>query len=336
MSLYGMATPHSKRKEDLFLTFVLASLFVLSMFAVIPVSAQPVGVGVIVASVNQNGTPIYGYYALLCMPGTSSYGNGTNNCDSAPYNARISSGFTTVTFTNFGFPNGSTIGVEVENYGSCTFSHWSDGGASNFELTQAYNPPRTVTAFYNCAVANSSVTITSQNSGGYYITGYYTVLYNSKGSVVGTGFTQKTFTTTAGQRYSVRVSSYRNCIFSQWSDGVTNNPRAFTATSGALSFSAIYNCGTGSGSNVTINSVNQSDNPISGYYVVLYNSGGSVLGTGFTPKTFTTTSGQNYAIKASSYKSCTFNHWSNGATSNPMPFTATSSPQTFTAVYNCG
>jgi hypothetical protein len=134
------------------------------------------------------------------------------------------------------------------------------------------------------------------------------------------------------------VDNYGACVFSAWSDGVTSNPRTFTATSSPTTFTAIYNCSgtTSSGSSVTVNSINQDGAAITGYYTILYSSSGSVVDTGFTPTTFSTTSGDTYSVQADSYGSCTFTSWSGGATANPMSFTATSSAQTFTAEYNCG
>jgi hypothetical protein len=79
------------------------------------------------------------------------------------------------------------------------------------------------------------------------IFGYYTVLYDADGSVVGTGFTGMIpggFLTTVGQTYSVQADSYGNCTFSQWSDGVTSNPRPLIATNGGLLFTAVYDCAT--------------------------------------------------------------------------------------------
>lgn len=191
---------------------------------------------------------------------------------------------------------------------------------------------------YYTSVASSTssqLTVTSKNTSGQVINGYYAVLYNSRGGVIGTGFTPVTFTVTDGASYSVKIDNFKSCSFSQWSDGVTSNPRTISISSNTV-LTAIYNCGTGTGSSVSVNSIDQNNNVISGYYVVLRDSAGSVITTGFTPKAFSTTSGSSYSIQASSYKSCIFSHWSNGVTSNPMSFTATSSPQSFTAVYNCG
>ena len=89
-------------------------------------------------------------------------------------------------------------------------------------------------------------------------------------------------------------------------------------------------------SNVTVNSVDQNNNPVTGYYVVLFGSSGSIVATGFTDATLTTTAGSAYGVQADGYGNCTFSQWSNGARSNPIAFVATIGTVSFTAVYNCG
>ncbi len=93
------------------------------------------------------------------------------------------------------------------------------------------------------ALAGSQVTVTSVNTAGTTITGYYVVLFDSSGNVLATGFTPVTFSTTAALTYNVQADGYAGCVFSSWSDGVTSNPRTFTATTGTLTFTAVYNCG---------------------------------------------------------------------------------------------
>jgi hypothetical protein len=109
--------------------------------------------GVTVASTDQNGKLIYGYYTLLCQQGTSMNADGSTSCDHHDQSF-ISSGFTTVTFN--GLPQGQTFGVEVQDYDSCTFNHWTDspnnvGYQYRFHLFTAASPPNTLTAVYNCS-----------------------------------------------------------------------------------------------------------------------------------------------------------------------------------------
>ena len=178
--------------------------------------------------------------------------------------------------------------------------------------------------------------MSSQNLSGQAFTGMYTVLFSNSGSVLQTGFTPANFTLSNGQTYMVLVDDYGSCYFDHWADtGSSINPRSITISNNTQ-ITAVYNCGGSSSSGVSINSVDQSGNAIAGYYVVLYNSNGNVLATGFTPKVFSTTSGSSYSIGVSSYGSCTFSKWSDGVALDPRSFTTTNSLVNFTAVYNCG
>jgi hypothetical protein len=90
------------------------------------------------------------------------------------------------------------------------------------------------------------------------------------------------------------------------------------------------------GPSVIVSSVDQNNNPISGYYVVLLDSSGNTVSTGYTAATFAVSSGSSYGVQADGYGSCAFSHWSDAATSNPRSFVAASGVTSFTAVYNCG
>jgi hypothetical protein len=332
-SIYGileyvetMANIHLNRQQQrpLATSLLVTSLMLLGMFALIPLSssAQSGTSTLTVTSQDTSGNAIHGYYTALYQGGSE-----------------VASGFTPATYT---LNNGGSYVIQADSYGNCFFQSWNNGNTSS-SIKISITSNTQITAIYNCgASSSSSVTVYSKNQNNNSIFGYYTVLYNSAGSVVKTGFTTATFATTSGLAYGVQVSNYGSCAFAHWSDGVTADPRSFTATSGAQFFTAIYNCtgttggggGTGGASNVTINSVDQNGNGIHGYYTILKGSSGTT--TGFTNVTFATTSGQTYSVQVDGYGSCSFNNWAGGSTSNPMTFTATNKPQTFTAVYSCG
>src|SRR5206468_10159530 len=129
------------------------------------------------------------------------------------------------------------------------------------------------TAAYNCGGGTaSSVTVNSVDQNDNSIFGYYTALWQN-GNVIATGFTTKTFSTTSGQTYSLEADSYGSCAFTKWSEGVTSDPRSFTASSGALSFTAVYGCGTSIASTINISAVNSVSTQISGYYITLWQNG---------------------------------------------------------------
>jgi hypothetical protein len=293
------------------------------------------------AGSNTSGPGSY-YAAISSSPSTSI------TVDSQSTTGASLSGFRTVLYSfsgsvlaedftpnTFSVTAGQTYGVRAESYGSCTFTKWSDGVTSDPRTYTPTSSAATFTAVYNCTTG-SSASVSSVNQDGSTITGYRTILYNSAGSIVAEGFTPNTFTTTVGQIYSIRAESYGSCTFAKWSDGVTSDPRTFTATASATAsaavFTAVYTCGT---SHVTVDSVNQNGASITGFRTVLYSSRGSILDESFTPGTFTVTVGDTYGVRAESYGSCTFSHWSDSVTSDPRIFTATSSDVTYTAVYGC-
>ncbi len=181
-----------------------------------------------------------------------------------------------------------------------------------------------------------SLAISSVDQNSNTITGFYTGLENSGGYQINSGYTPVTFTgLTLNAQYTVYVDNYGSCTFNHWLDnGNIDRERTFTATQ-SYSFVAVYSCGSSTGS-VTVNTVDQNDNPITGYYVGLYDSGGTLINNGFSPVTFSgLTVGANYFVEPDNYGSCTFNHWQDtGSTVRDRSFTAASS-QTFTAVYTC-
>jgi hypothetical protein len=218
------------------------------------------------------------------------------------------------------------------------------------------------------AQTQSSLTVGSADQNNTAITGYYVVLFDSNGNTAATGFTSATFTTTSGLGYGVQADGYGNCTFSRWSDGVANNPRSFTSTSAPASFTAVYNCGssktssggggTGSGGSaetgagpgtITVydHRVPQSNwapcfatscslgtGPGASMWVVLYDSSGTVVATGFSNEnghTFTGLSaGATYYLYPSDCDSChgsthdvVFNHWGDNGNTRPLAVTAT-------------
>jgi hypothetical protein len=87
---------------------------------------------------------------------------------------------------------------------------------------------------------------------------------------------------------------------------------------------------------ITVESVNQGGQSISGYWAVLLDSSGNSLATGYTPGAFTgLTSAMTYEIELGSYHGCAFSHWQDtNSTTEPRMFTANGA-QTVVGVYNC-
>jgi hypothetical protein len=197
------------------------------------------------------------------------------------------------------------------------------------------------------AATQSTLTVTSKDSAGNVLTGYYTALYNSQGNPVSTGYTpNQVYVLIGGQSYTVVAENSGNCRFSSWADtGSASYLRTITISSDTR-ITAIYNCSnttgasasskSGGGSSVKITAVDTNNNALTGYYVTLLNASGNKLQTGFTPVTLKTTSGTTYGVQASGFGKCIFAKWSDGVVNNPRSFTATGASISFAAIYNCG
>ena len=190
----------------------------------------------------------------------------------------------------------------------------------------------------------SGVTVNAVNQFGEALPGdHFTVFraihdnpYNGQGEdMVATGVTGSTFEAAAGSAYSLQVYAYGSCAFSHWSDGALSDPVAFTATGSALSFTAVYNCVGAidiTHSSIFVSSEYTSGAALTGMYAVLQ-QGGSTVSTGFTPVTFTTTSGTTYSVTVADYTSAYFSQWSNNVSSRTIDVTATGSQTSLTALY---
>jgi Peptidase A4 family len=197
-----------------------------------------------VGSEDTSGTAIAGYYTGLY----DSNGDG------------IGSGFTPAAYP--GLTDGQTYTIEADGYGSCNFDYWLGSQSTSNPLPVLITGDTQITAVYECGGAttttttlaeststssssqqHASATVQSVDQNGNAISGYYTVLLSSDGSVMSTEFTPTTFSgLTVGQAYSVQVDDFGSCSFAKWADtGDTSTIRDFTA-GGAESFTAVYTC----------------------------------------------------------------------------------------------
>lgn len=276
-------------------------------------------VTLVVVSGTENSQQTFGYYVSLSQGGNV-----------------VESGFTTANFT---ITPGQTYSIQADNYGGCTFAYWvvpvQGGNNDDQQNPYTFTAPSSysdLTAVYDCSSNNLHLTVSTVDQNGDPISGYYTVL-NQSNTILATGYTTAQFNVGYSQEYTVQVDNYGSCTFSHWANDGDTTFYTQVIVVADTGLTAVMNCSTGSTSSVTVNSENQNGQTISGYYVVLSGSAGTE--SGFTSTTYSTIVGQSYTIQADSYGSCIFSHWSNGATSDPMPFTATTSAQTFTAVYDC-
>lgn len=175
---------------------------------------------VIVRSIDKSsGNEIFGYYTTLF----DSSGN------------VIQTGFTPVTFE---LVSGQTYTVAVQDYGSYFFNHWMDNNSQTRERTiTAGDGEMVLTAGYGSSAPapqpepepepeptpepSSTISVTTVDSSGSQIFGYWTVLWQN-GQVVQTGFSPIEFDAVTGQSYQVSVGDYGSYVFDHWSaDGST-------------------------------------------------------------------------------------------------------------------
>src|SRR5205807_309702 len=86
---------------------------------------------------------------------------------------------------------------------------------------------------------------------------------------------------------------------------------------------------------IRVNAIDLSRNQITGLWTALRDTTGTTLAQGFTPTSFTVTSGSTYVVHVGNYQNFVFDHWSNGGTTSYYTITPTQSA-TLTAYYSTG
>jgi len=237
---------------------------------------------------------------------------------------------------------GSTWSGLVSNTGSTATTYSDTGLASSTTYTyrvSAINSVGTSSAS-NIASATTStttnlvkLTVDSVNLSGNPVTGMWTELHASNGTILATGYTPITFNVNSGIQYTVYSADYQSTIFNHWDDGSTSSSKTITPTQSAT-LTAYYSTGSTKVS-ITVKSFDSSGNPINGMWTELHSSNGNTIATGFTPFSFMVTPGSQYTIHVENYQNYVFSHWWNGSTDLNRTFTPTKNI-VFTAYYNTG
>ncbi|MGI0005903.1 MAG: TolB family protein, partial [Nitrososphaera sp.] len=148
------------------------------------------------------------------------------------------SGFETLpSFSGGEFPRWSPDGTKILfSKGDGLYVVDLEAGRSN--LTKIYDEiPSTFVGspdWQRLLGKQSTLTVKSQDPDGNPITGYWTVLYDSNGSVLNTGFTPATFTLNSGQQYKIGMGDYGSYSFDHWLDNLSaQNPRNISGNSNA-------------------------------------------------------------------------------------------------------
>jgi len=199
----------------------------------------------------------------------------------------------------------------------------------------------------HATAVTSTLTVTSEDTSGSTITGYYTVLFNSGGNIVDTGFTPVSFTVTVGQTYTVLVDDYGTFQFVRWSDGGTDRYRDTGMITTDQAITAVYADITAIPAGDSQISVGTGDSfgEISGYYTTLWQNCQDqtqwqncvMVDECFSPCTFFVTNGQEYQVAVADYGNAYFAHWSDGpldiARFHDLTVPTTTTTISLTAVY---
>jgi glucose/arabinose dehydrogenase len=174
-----------------------------------------------------------------------------------------------------------------------------------------------------------SLTINSQYTNGQPLTGMYTTL-SQNGQTIGTGFTPVTFSLSSNQQYVVAVSNYGQIVFDHWLDNGSTNPSRTVSITQNTVLTAVYK--STSTVSLTVNSQDTTGKSVTGMYTTL-SQNGQTLATGFTPVTFSLTSGQQYLVTVSDYGQIFFDHWADNGSTNPSKTISITQNTVLTAVY---
>jgi hypothetical protein len=112
----------------------------------------------------------------------------------------------------------------------------------------------------------------------------------------------------------------------------SSTPSTSSTTTSKTSTSSSTTTSTSSPASLSVSSVSLGGSAVKGIYTT-WNQNGVVLATGFTPTTFTGTSGGSYTVSVSNYLSTVFCHWLDGNTNPTRTLTLTGNTG-LTAVYS--
>jgi len=204
------------------------------------------------------------------------------------------------------------VGVTVTD--SASSPHTANSQVATITVTAP--PPTTVSLTVN------SVELPSNPFAGQWI-----ALSDSSGNTIATGFTPITFTVTTGTQYTVFAPNGHIHVFNHWDDGSTDSSRTITPTQDTT-FTSYYTIGSATppppaSVSVTVKSMELPSNPFTGQWIVVRDSSGSIIATGFTPITFTATTGSQYNIHAPDGHLHIFDHWDDGSTNSFRTITPT-------------
>src|SRR2546428_3530620 len=181
--------------------------------------------------------------------------------------------------------------------------------------------PSSPTGLATPFVSSSQISISWHaplNDGGSPITGYKIERSTDSGTTwdtiaantASTGTWYSNYHPLASTAYTYRVSAINSIGTSSPSSTAVGTTSSITPTSVS----------------VTVKSSDLSGNSFTGQWVTLRDANGTMISTGFTPKTFSVTPGAQYTVHAANFQNFVFNHWDDESTNSWRTNTTTHSP----------
>lgn len=186
----------------------------------------------------------------------------------------------------------------------------------------------------------TSLTVKSVDSSGGSLTGMWTTIRTSNGTLVKSGFTPLTFSGSTGTVYTVSVANYDGRLFARWQDnGSTINSRSVMLSSNSTLI-AVYNVndalrgftsltytGTAEQPDLTVNALSIDANKTLHMWTII------------DPQSTTNSSGTTattYKVYASNYLDRVFDHWGDNGSRDRIRTITIGEATTITAYYKTG
>jgi spherulation-specific family 4 protein len=221
-----------------------------------------------------------------------------------------------------------TDGISPNPYGSLP-SYFADEVA----MLSVVPPAPTTTTTQSSSTKPPAMGVNSVDLVGSPIAGLWTTI-QTKGGALASGFTPMSYPFVAGASYTVCIASYASYLFSNWANGNTSPCISVSPTQDTV-LTAYYTTGIAAASPlIAVRTVDLSGSPIAGVWTT-FQSSGLTVATGFTPTSYTGSSGTLYTVCVSSYANYAFNRWSDGST-NPCATISPTQDTALTAYYDTG
>lgn len=167
------------------------------------VAFQPASVSLTVRTVDLYGNPVPQLYIAVQLNGNL-----------------LKSGFSPASLA---LSSDQTYTIIANEFGDYAFDHWSDNGRTLMYRDISMSTDTELTAVYRnisdpVAGEISTISVSTTDSSGYPVTGYYVSLWQN-GTFVKDGFSPTSFAVNNFQTYHVAVADYGTYVFDHWSDG---------------------------------------------------------------------------------------------------------------------